>query len=161
MPGSSAGKSSKGLIEMKGKNMSNLIEEEIAAKVKEATKTPVENVNEELKPLIKSIEEATSSREDHYVAAELKAKADLFNERAALYGDNYMRFGHIMKQLLHVQMLDPMDPHAMNRLGIFVQIVSKITRYGENFTAGGHDDSLDDIAVYAMMLKSLDNFGKE
>ncbi len=141
--------------------MSNLLEEGIAAKAKEAAKTFAEGANDELEPLIKSIEEATSSREDHYVANELRNKATLFQERAAVYGDNYMRFGHIMKQLLHVQMLDPMDPHAMNRLGIFVQIVSKLTRYGENFTNGGHNDSLDDIAVYAMMLKQLDNFGKE
>lgn len=126
-------------VEIKKTQSENLIKEEQAAKV--AAKT--------------------NATKDHYVAAELKAKAVLFNERAALYGDNYKRFGHIMKQLLHVQMLDPMDPHTMNRLGIFVQIVSKITRYGENFTAGGHNDSLDDIAVYAMMLKHLDNFGKD
>ena len=141
--------------EIKKIQSENLIKEEQAAKVAEK---PLGKV---LKAVAHEGDTKSTAPKDHYVAAELKAKADLFNERAALYGDNYKRFGPIMKQLLHVQMLDPMDAHAMNRLGIFVQIVSKITRYGENFTAGGHNDSLDDIAVYAMMLKSLDNFGKE
>ena len=142
-------------VEIKKIQSENLIREE------QATKTEEKPQGKVLKAVAHEGDTKPHAPKDHYVAAELKAKADLFNERAALYGDNYMRFGHIMKQLLHVQMLDPMDHHAMNRLGIFVQIVSKLTRYGENFTAGGHDDSLDDIAVYAMMLKSLDNFGKE
>lgn len=92
-----------------------------------------------------------------YVADELVAKAKLFAQRAALYGNNYVRFGPIMAQLMATQKLDPTNEKDMARFGVFVQIVSKVTRYAENFNRGGHDDSLDDIAVYAMMLKALDH----
>jgi hypothetical protein len=43
-----------------------------------------------------------------------------------------------------------------NRLGVFVQVLSKVSRYAENFNRGGHDDSLLDMAVYAAMLRELD-----
>ena len=92
-----------------------------------------------------------------YVVNELEAKAAIYAERNKLYGNNYKRFGPILALILDTQDLDPRDPKQMNRLGVFVQIVAKMTRYGENFTRGGHNDSLDDIAVYSMMLKELDN----
>lgn len=92
-----------------------------------------------------------------FVSQQLIAKARLFEERHAVYGDNYHRFGPIMALLIGQQKLDPLNAQQMSRLGIFVQIVSKITRYAENFDSGGHADSLDDIAVYAMMLQELDH----
>lgn len=98
--------------------------------------------------------------EEPFVVQELKAKADLYLQRNKIYGSNYMRFGPILSLILEGQKLDASDPQQMNRIGIFVQIIAKITRYGENFCKGGHDDSLDDIAVYSMMLKQLDNAGK-
>ena len=98
-----------------------------------------------------------SSQPLPYVADELVSKAKLFAQRYAIYGNNYVRFGPIMAQLMATQKLDPTNEKDMARFGVFVQVVSKITRYAENFNRGGHDDSLDDIAVYAMMLKALDN----
>lgn len=92
-----------------------------------------------------------------FVPAQLRKAASIYEERNKLYGDNYKRFGPVLSLILAGQQLDPSDTHQMSRLGIFVQIVAKLTRYGENFTRGGHDDSLDDTAVYAMMLKELDN----
>lgn len=92
-----------------------------------------------------------------FVVRELEAKAKIYEERNKLYGDNYKRFGPIMSLMMAGQIIDCNDAHAMARLGVFVQCVSKLTRYGENFSRGGHDDSLDDTAVYAMMLKELDN----
>jgi len=92
-----------------------------------------------------------------FVATELKAKAELFNERHKDYGDNYKHFGYIMGQLFtNGEMFDTRNPDTMNRLGIFVQMITKLTRYAQNFHKGGHDDSLDDLVVYAMMLKELD-----
>jgi hypothetical protein len=95
--------------------------------------------------------------EEPFVVRELKAKADLFLERNKLYGDNYKRFGAVFSLVMQGQNLDTSNPSDMCRLGILVQIVGKVTRYGENFNRGGHDDSLDDIAVYALMLKELDD----
>lgn len=92
-----------------------------------------------------------------FVEQELIARAALFKKKNGEYGDNYHRHGAIMKLLLGPknQNIDVNDD-TMSRLGIFTQIVSCLTRYGEGFNRGGHDDSLDDIAVYAMMLKELD-----
>jgi len=102
-----------------------------------------------------------SSDPESFVATELHAKAEIYRTRNALYGDNYKRFGPMFSLMLAGQKLDTSNPDDMNRLGILVQIAAKMTRYGENFNRGGHDDSLDDIAVYSMMLKELDAISAE
>lgn len=86
----------------------------------------------------------------------LRDAAALYEERNKLYGDNYKRFGHIML-LLFPDGLSLETADDFNRYGVFVQVVSKVSRYAEQFTAGGHPDSLDDNAVYAMMLQELDS----
>ncbi len=79
----------------------------------------------------------------------------LYEQRNTLYGDNYKRFGAIMLLLFPGGIsLVTEDDH--NRFAVFVQIVGKITRYAEQFEVGGQSDALDDTAVYAMMLRELD-----
>lgn len=90
-----------------------------------------------------------------FVPQELREKAALYEERNVIYGDNYKRFGPIMA-LLFPNGLTLNTPDDFNRYGVFVQVAAKLTRYAENFTRGGHIDSLDDTAVYSMMLKELD-----
>jgi len=85
----------------------------------------------------------------------LRNAAKIYEERNKLYGDNYKRFGEIMHSLFP-NGLTLHNVDDFNRFGVFVQVVSKITRYAENFTRGGHPDSLDDNAVYSMMLQELD-----
>jgi len=86
----------------------------------------------------------------------LRDAAGIYEERNKLYGDNYKRFGEIMA-LLFPNNAELAFSNEFNRFGIFVQMVSKLTRYAENFDRGGHRDSLDDLAVYAMMLRELDD----
>jgi hypothetical protein len=94
------------------------------------------------------------------VPEDLREKAALYEERNALYGDNYKRFGEIMMLLLNGEVeLTSADDY--NRFGVFVQIVAKVTRYGNMFHRGGHADSLDDNAVYSLMLAELDREIKE
>lgn len=85
----------------------------------------------------------------------LRNAAKIYEERNKLYGDNYKRFGWIMNTLFP-DGINLSHPEDFNRFGIFVQMVSKLTRYAQNFEKGGHSDSLDDLAVYAMMLRELD-----
>lgn len=85
----------------------------------------------------------------------LEAAAALYRERNKLYGDNYKRFGPIMA-LLFPDGLTLKTAEDFGRFGILVQVIAKQTRYAENFTRGGHEDSLDDTIVYAAMLKELD-----
>lgn len=86
----------------------------------------------------------------------LKKAAGIFEERGKVYGDNYKQFGKVMKALFPTGAVVN-DVETWNRLGLLTQIVSKLTRYSENFTKKGHEDSLDDLAVYAAMLNSYDD----
>lgn len=85
----------------------------------------------------------------------LREAAATYEERNALYGDNYKWFGNVMNGMFPDGIdLGSRDDH--NRFGILVQIVAKLTRYANNFNSGGHADSLHDIQVYAAMLQELD-----
>jgi len=78
-----------------------------------------------------------------------------FQEKQAVYGDNYKKYGKTIDGFFpNGVTCSTIDDH--NRFGILVQIITKLTRYCENFSKGGHDDSLNDISVYAAMLRSID-----
>lgn len=85
----------------------------------------------------------------------LREGADTYEERNALYGDNYKTFGILMCSIFPYG-LSCRSADDFNRLGVLVQIVGKLGRYCEQFEAGGHDDSLLDLAVYSQMLRELD-----
>jgi len=92
---------------------------------------------------------------DQYVPDQLRTKAELYAIRNTLYKDNYKRFGAAMVEMLGA--IELKTPADYNRMGLLVQIVNKVSRYAQMFKEGGHDDSLDDLSVYAMMLKEIDN----
>lgn len=81
--------------------------------------------------------------------------ADLYKQRNALYGDNYKRFGKILFQMFPNGLTLKLE-EDFNRIALFVQIVHKVTRYAQQLEEGGHEDSLDDMAVYAQMLAEYD-----
>ena len=93
------------------------------------------------------------------VDVSLKRLATVYLERNSLYGDNYKKFGKLM---LALQDFVPggsfptETENDWNRLGILVMIASKLSRYCASYTAGGHEDSLDDASVYEQMLNELD-----
>jgi len=89
------------------------------------------------------------------VPSMLKAAAKLYEERNALYKSNYREFGKLAVDVFGTIELKTIDDY--NRFAIMTHILTKITRYSQMFRRGGHDDSLDDICVYAMMLKELDS----
>lgn len=84
----------------------------------------------------------------------LRDAAKIYEERNRMYGDNYKKFGHALQPLMQNIKLKSVED--FNRFGILNQLFSKLTRYANMFDSGGHDDSLDDITVYAQMLKELD-----
>lgn len=85
----------------------------------------------------------------------LREGADLYEQRNAVYGDNYLQFGHIMAAMfpngLTVKTADD-----WNRLGVLVQCMAKGSRYANNFSTGGHADSSLDASVYWAMLSEID-----
>lgn len=93
---------------------------------------------------------------ESFVTNQLRKAADIYEERNALYGANYKHFGEAMVGIFPQGVtLNTVDD--FNRFGIFVQVISKATRYGQMFNRGGHPDSLDDLSVYSQMLQELDH----
>jgi hypothetical protein len=90
----------------------------------------------------------------------LNEAATIYAERNAKYKDNYKLVGKMYLQLFP-NGLSLRTPGDFNRMAILMQIVNKVTRYAANFYDGGHDDSLDDISVYSMMLRELDGEEKQ
>jgi len=86
----------------------------------------------------------------------LRESAKTFEERNAIYGDNYKLHGEVMRALFPrgVTLTSASD---FNRYGLVVQIVAKVSRYAQQFTNGGHDDSLLDLSTYAAMLREVDS----
>lgn len=97
--------------------------------------------------------------EEKFVPLQLQKAAEIFKARNKIYGDNYKEFGNVMKALFPEQ-ISITDPEEHGRFAILIQIVAKLSRYAKNFKIGGHNDSLDDLAVYSMMLKELDSQNK-
>ncbi len=85
----------------------------------------------------------------------LRDAAKLYEQRNVIYGDNYKLFGRVMASLFpggaYFETVED-----WNRIGVFIQMVSKLTRYNQQWL-NGHKDSLDDLTVYTMMLQELDN----
>lgn len=85
----------------------------------------------------------------------LEAITDLYRERSLLYKDNYKVAGVIFKQLFPTGVnIETIEDY--NRMAIWMQIINKVIRYSYNWDKG-HNDSLNDIAVYTMILKELDD----
>jgi hypothetical protein len=86
----------------------------------------------------------------------LDAAAKTFRERNAIYGDTYLNFGIAAAACFPDGLVvKPGDTRAFNRLGLFVQCLGKLMRYGANIETGGHQDSAHDLCVYAAMLEEV------
>ena len=107
------------------------------------------NNSEEVKGLIEG--EDVQQRSVGEALADL---ASIYDERNALYKDNYKRFGPALFALMGPVTLN--NAHDINRFAILVQVFAKVSRYVPMFNEGGHKDSLDDLSVYAQMLQELD-----
>lgn len=82
----------------------------------------------------------------------LRAGADTFAERNAIYGDTYLNIGDGLASMLpkgvHLN-----TPAEFNRFVNFIQCVGKLYRYAAQMDTGGHVDSAHDLMVYAAMLE--------
>lgn len=87
---------------------------------------------------------------------QLEAGAATFRERNAIYGDTYLLFGDAMCAAFPQGLqIAAGDVAGFNRLGIYVQCLGKLLRYGPNLTGGGHQDSAHDLMVYGAMLAEV------
>jgi hypothetical protein len=88
-------------------------------------------------------------------ATRLHALADLHDRKAAEYGATWRMYGEFFMSAFPDGMRIESAEDA-NRAALFFHIGDKFIRYATNFNRGGHADSLDDLAVYAQMLRTLD-----
>lgn len=102
---------------------------------------------------------ATKKVKKHFVAQELEESANTFQQRNELYGNTYKQHGNVMAALFP-NGIQLETTHDMNRMGVLNMMVSKLTRYANNWSEGGHYDSLHDLAVYSTMLNDLDINGE-
>lgn len=92
----------------------------------------------------------------------LRSGAKTFEERNATYGETYSAFGKAMDALFPNGLtIKPGDVATYNLLGVFVQIMTKTSRYANSLTVGGHVDSAHDSMVYSAMLEHLTRKGKQ
>ena len=80
----------------------------------------------------------------------------IFEERKDQYGNNYLYWGEVMDKL-YPEGLTVKGVNDWNKLGVLVQIVSKLTRY----TTGNSDkeiinDTLNDMSIYSQMLAKIE-----
>lgn len=85
------------------------------------------------------------------VPERLSALGALYEERNKLYKDNYKHFGKVLKGMFP-NGLTLNTEEEFNRFAIFIQLVHKNTRLAQGIASGVHQDSCDDLAVYAQML---------
>jgi hypothetical protein len=81
--------------------------------------------------------------------------AAVFREKNKLYDEQYASFGETMMTLLGpIEIKTAID--YSRAMSIF-NMVTKIKRYCNMFKKGSHHpDSLDDLSIYAQMLRRLD-----
>jgi hypothetical protein len=85
----------------------------------------------------------------------LREAADLHEERNKVYGDNYKQLGYVVEALFpNGVYLQTKDDH--NRFHLFILQIVKLTRYANNWSKGGHQDSVRDLIVYSAMLEEVD-----
>lgn len=85
----------------------------------------------------------------------LRALGTKRDQKQGEYGDNYKDGGAIIMALFPRGFVVQTEEEA-NRMTLIVHLATKLSRYCQNFKAGGHWDSLDDMAVYAMLLRDYD-----
>ena len=88
------------------------------------------------------------------VEQSLEEIKQVFESRNAEYKDSYKDFGKLFYAMFPSLTIDTVED--ANRLGILVQIVSKLVRYRANFKQPHNPDHMKDIAVYALLLEELD-----
>jgi hypothetical protein len=85
----------------------------------------------------------------------LGSAKDIYAERAAVYKDNYKVVGRVMEALFPDGAPALMAREDYDRWHIFELMIVKLTRYTNNY-GRPHQDSLDDLLVYAAILGALD-----
>jgi hypothetical protein len=125
--------------------------------------------NDEISPLEKRVREIVKSNmdpvvrvrkvvpdhQDPYVTKFLNKSADTYKERNAVYKDNYLMVGRVMKALFPNGAPPLVTEEDYNRWHLFELAIVKLTRYVISWD-NPHQDSLEDMIVYLAMVGGRD-----
>ncbi len=87
----------------------------------------------------------------------LSEAAQLYQERRKVYKRSDLNLGNVLEALFPNGVTIESN-HDHIRFSLIVQIVTKLTRYANNWQ-GGHKDSIRDAMVYCAMLEAQDESG--
>lgn len=104
----------------------------------------------------KPTEAPSDTGKDPYVSTLLNRLSELYAERNAVYKDNYLKVGGVMSAMFPDGMVLK-TAEDFNRWHLFELAIVKLTRYANQYEAGGHPDSIEDMIVYLSMVAGLDN----
>ena len=86
----------------------------------------------------------------------LEEAAELFKHKNTMYGSSYQITGKLLDILFPFGLtLNNIEDY--NRFSVFTLMLGKIARYVNTWEGGNDEDTLTDLAVYAVMLQELDN----
>lgn len=85
----------------------------------------------------------------------LVADIQLYLDRRGIYGESERDFADVMSMLFPKGLMLVTNSDWV-RYGLLHHVVGKLVRYANNFTEGGHPDSLRDMRVYLAMLQAED-----
>jgi hypothetical protein len=105
-------------------------------------------------------EAPSGTGKDPYVSTLLNRLSELYAERNAVYKDNYLKVGGVMSAMFPDGMVLK-TAEDFNRWHLFELAIVKLTRYVNQYEAGGHPDSIEDMIVYLSMVAGLDNAAAE
>ena len=81
---------------------------------------------------------------------------EIYRERGKVYGDDYKQAG-AMYAAMFPRGLTLKTAAEFNRMSLFIHLAAKVARYAQGGMQRGHEDSLNDIAVYAQMMQEIDD----
>jgi hypothetical protein len=80
---------------------------------------------------------------------------ELYLQRHSVYGSTNEDFGKVFMAFFPAG-VEVRDEETANRLALFNHVADKLARYARQFANGGHEDSLDDVSIYAQLLQEYD-----
>lgn len=99
-----------------------------------------------------------SRRKKKTVAQRLAKLSNLYAQRASVYGKDYQHLGQSLIGMFP-DGLTLTTAEEFNRFALFIHVHGKVMRYAQTMLRGGHEDSLDDVSVYAQMMRECDDEG--
>ena len=89
------------------------------------------------------------------ISGNLEQALETFNQRGAAYGPSYLQYGEVISSLFP-EGINLQSTDDINRFGLMSMIISKLTRYCNQWDEP-HKDSIHDLGVYAFMLEGVDD----